>query len=60
MPVILPREAWAKWLGEEPLRADELQALLKPLPAERMRAYPISTKVNSVKNDEPSLIEPAQ
>jgi putative SOS response-associated peptidase YedK len=60
MPVILPREAWAKWLGEEPLRADELQALLKPLPAERMRAYPISTKVNSVKNDEPSLLEPAQ
>jgi putative SOS response-associated peptidase YedK len=59
MPVILPRDAWAQWLGEEPLRADELQALLKPLPAERMRAYPISTKVNSVKNDEPALIEPA-
>jgi hypothetical protein len=28
-----------------------------PFPAERMRAYPVSTKVNSVKNDEPSLIE---
>jgi putative SOS response-associated peptidase YedK len=59
MPVILPREAWAAWLGEEPARADELLALLKPFPAEPMRAYPIRTKVNSVKIDEPSLIEPA-
>jgi putative SOS response-associated peptidase YedK len=58
MPVILPREAWATWLGEEPVSADELQALLKPFPAEAMRAYPVSTRVNSVKNDEPSLLEP--
>ena len=57
MPVILPREAWAKWLGEESAFADELRALLKPYPAERMRAYPISTRVNSVKNDEPSLLK---
>jgi hypothetical protein len=55
MPVILPREAWAAWLGEEPADKDALLALLKPLPAERMRAYPVSTKVNSVTNDEPSL-----
>jgi putative SOS response-associated peptidase YedK len=37
MPVILPREAWAQWLGEESVTAAELQALLKPLPADRMR-----------------------
>jgi putative SOS response-associated peptidase YedK len=42
----------------EPANASELQGLLKPFPAKRMRAYPISIKVNSVKNDEPSLIEP--
>jgi putative SOS response-associated peptidase YedK len=59
-PVILPREAWSAWLGEEPTREDELRALLKPFPAERMRAYSVSAKVNSVKNDEPSLIEAAQ
>jgi putative SOS response-associated peptidase YedK len=59
MPVILPSEAWGTWLGEEPASAAELQALLKPFPAGCMRAYPVSTKVNSVKNDEPSLIEPA-
>jgi putative SOS response-associated peptidase YedK len=58
MPVILPREAWAKWLGEEPALTDELLALLTPFAAARMRAYSISTRVNSVKNDDPSLIEP--
>jgi putative SOS response-associated peptidase YedK len=49
MPVILPREAWSAWLSEMAASADELQALLNPFPAERMRAYPVSTKVNSVK-----------
>ncbi len=56
MPVVLPREAWAAWLGEEPATADELQALLTPYPAERMRAYPVTTRVNSVKNDDPALL----
>ena len=55
MPVILPEDAWAPWLGEAPAGADELSRLLKPYPAERMRLYPVSTRVNSVKNDDASL-----
>jgi hypothetical protein len=35
------------------------QALLQPFPAQLMTAYPISTKINSVKNDTPAVIEPA-
>jgi putative SOS response-associated peptidase YedK len=58
MPVILPRESWAQWLGEAPADAAALQALLQPFPAERMRLYPVSTRVNSVKNDDASLLEP--
>jgi putative SOS response-associated peptidase YedK len=58
MPVILPPEAWARWLGEEAADRGELQSLLKPHPAERMKAYSISTRVNSVKNDDAGLIEP--
>jgi putative SOS response-associated peptidase YedK len=58
MPVILPSEVWARWLGEEEAGKDELQSLLKPCPAERIRAYSISTRVNSVKNDDAGLIEP--
>jgi SOS response associated peptidase (SRAP) len=58
MPVIMSREAWSAWLGETVASADELQALLKPYPAERMRAYSVSSRVNSVKHDDAGLIEP--
>jgi putative SOS response-associated peptidase YedK len=58
MPVILPEDAWPQWLGEAPANADELGRLLKPYPAERLRLYPVSPRVNSVKNDDSSLPEP--
>lgn len=58
MPVILPPEAWPAWLGEEPASEGALEALLLPFPAPRMRVYPVSTRVNSVRNDDAGLIEP--
>lgn len=58
MPVILPKPAWPLWLGEAAARPDELLALLRPYPAELMRAYPVDPRVGNVKNDEPSLLEP--
>jgi putative SOS response-associated peptidase YedK len=53
-----PRETWSKWPGEEPADETALRGLLKPIPADRMTAYPISTRINSVKNDDAALIEP--
>jgi putative SOS response-associated peptidase YedK len=58
VPVILDADAWARWLGEEPASPEELLSLLKPFPPDRMRAYPVSPRVNSVKNDDPGLIDP--
>lgn len=58
MPVILPPDAWPAWLGETLASRNGLLALLRPYPAERMRAYRVGTRVNSVRNDEPALIEP--
>ena len=57
MPVILRREDEGKWL--ENTAEKELQDLLKPYPAEEMEAYPISTLVNSPKNDRPEIFIPA-
>jgi putative SOS response-associated peptidase YedK len=34
--------------------------LLVPYPPEQMEAYPVSTLVNSPKNDVPACIEPAE
>ena len=57
MAVIVPRERWADWLDVDRVPAEEAAGLLRPLPSEAMRAYPVSRRVGSVGNDDPSLIE---
>jgi putative SOS response-associated peptidase YedK len=59
MPVILPGQAHMEWLDPENERMDALQRLLKPYPAEEMRAYPVSSRVNNAKHEGPELVEPA-
>ena len=56
MPVILPEEDHAKWLGEA--EDGDLKALLKPFPADRMRVWEISPRVNSPENNDPRIIDP--
>lgn len=58
MPVILPRASWPAWLGESPASAEELKALLRPLPPERLRLHPVSPRVNNVANDDSALADP--
>ncbi|HEU5282716.1 MAG TPA: SOS response-associated peptidase [Burkholderiales bacterium] len=59
MPVIVAPPDSARWL--DPALSDRaaIETMLSPFPAELMRAYPISTRVNDAKNDYPELIEPA-
>ena len=54
MPLILAPADYSRWLSTEPDPRD----LLRPFPAEPMRIWPISTRVNKPENDEPSLLEP--
>ena len=58
MPAILPSAAWPAWLGEEEAGAAALKGLLAPYPADGMRAWPVSSRVGNVKNNDASLIEP--
>ena len=58
MPVVLGREAWATWLGEQPADPNKLRAILAPFPSAAMTCWPVSARVGSVKNNDPSLIEP--
>jgi putative SOS response-associated peptidase YedK len=56
MPVILPREAYDRWLSSiEPDPRD----LMLPYPSEPMTMWPISTRVNKPDNDDPAILEPA-
>jgi hypothetical protein len=34
--------------------------LMRPFPAEPMRMWPISTRVNKPENDDPSIVEPIE
>lgn len=58
MPAILEPADYPKWFGEQPATPQELLAMLRPHPAEKMEVVPISTKVNNVKNEGPDLVEP--
>ena len=58
MPVILAEEHHAKWLGE--MENGDLKELLKPFPPERMKMWPISSRVNSPENNDATLLEPIE
>jgi len=45
MPVLIGEKDWPKWLGEEPATDDELQAMLRPYPADQMTATPVKRKM---------------
>jgi len=51
MPVILHRNDESKWLDPELIDLDSLVTLLIPYPSDLMKAYEVSTIVNSPKND---------
>jgi len=55
MPAILRREDHEAWLRGGPAEA---RAALVPYPTDLMVAHPVTTRVNSVRNNGPELIEP--
>jgi putative SOS response-associated peptidase YedK len=56
MPAILSKDDREAWLTGSP---DEAWATLKPYPEDHMVAWPVSTRVNTPKNGDAKLIEPA-
>jgi putative SOS response-associated peptidase YedK len=58
MPVILEPRDYDRWLDPgDPARPP--MDLLCPYPAELMKAWPVSDRVGNVRNNEPSLLDPA-
>jgi len=57
MPVIVPPAAFDRWLS--PVEPDP-RDLLIPFPADLMRLWPVSARVNSAANDDPGLLEKAE
>ncbi len=57
MPAIIDPADYSSWLAPEE-RPDLGLHLLRPYPADKMAAYPVSTLVNSPANDLPACVEP--
>jgi len=62
MPVIIAPEDYSTWLGNgsdaSRHELDQLRHLLRPYPADRMAAMPVSTFVNNARNEGAQCIEP--
>jgi len=58
MPMIIDPGRWADWLDPASNDAADLRALLVPAAASGLVTYPVSSAVNSVRNNGPHLIEP--
>ena len=56
MPVILDQSDYARWLDPSGTDAENVVELLVPFDAGRMTAYPVSTRVNTPKNNDEDLI----
>ena len=59
MPVILNPDTYSLWLDKDMKNPEQLQSLYLPFPADLLTLYPVSTLVNSPRNDDPACIEPA-
>jgi putative SOS response-associated peptidase YedK len=60
MPVILGEDAVDAWLDPKEDDTERLQGLLVPAPESLLVATAVSQRVNSVKNDDPWCLEPAE
>jgi putative SOS response-associated peptidase YedK len=57
MPVILDPAAFDAWLDPD-IPVAEAASLLRPCPDDRLEVYPVSTRVNAVRNDDEACIAP--
>lgn len=59
MPVILPTDVYDLWLDPGFTRHEGIVDLLKPLPAGAMKKFPVSTRLNDVKNEDAECAAPS-
>jgi putative SOS response-associated peptidase YedK len=59
MPVILEPRDYARWLAPGDAARPPVD-LLRPFPAEKMVAWPVSDRVGNVRNNDPQLLEAAE
>ena len=59
MPVVLPDELLVRWVRSDVDKADEVAGMVK-LAQSNFAHYPVSTRLNTAKTDEPGLLAPIE
>jgi len=60
MPMVIGQASWSDWLDPANHEISDLRSLLAPAAVSGLTTYPVSTAVNSVRNNGPQLIEPLE
>ena len=60
MPMVITRDAMGPWLDPNLTDPNAALELLAVTEADQLEAYPVSTSVNSVQHNDPSLIQPIE
>lgn len=58
MPAVLGMDQVDAWLDTRSVEARAARQLILPLPEGRLKSHPVSTRVNSARDDDPGLILP--
>lgn len=58
IPCILKKEDEDEWLNPDNVELEHLEKFLDPYPSDKMEKYPVSTLINSPKNNDLDLIKP--
>lgn len=59
MPVALDPTVWDAWLDRSITDPAQAEGLIRPIDPALITAHPVSSRVNSVRNDDPGLCHPA-
>jgi putative SOS response-associated peptidase YedK len=61
MPLFLPRERWGAWMDSDVTDVEEIRTLMQVSdPDAHLRYWPVSTLVNSIRNNGAELIAPTE
>jgi putative SOS response-associated peptidase YedK len=60
MPVILDPDGYDVWLDPGMTKVEAAAELLKPCDARTMRCFPVSSRINSVANDDEECSAPVE
>ena len=58
MPVVIAADDWKRWLDPTVAEPSTVEPLMQPAQSTALSAFPVSVRVNSVRNNGPELIEP--